>query len=330
MSNATLLRSLLAALSLTTASLMVTACGKTSASITAENIQEQPTITEQHEAGSVVWSVDPEGHVAALVRGPDGKPIEKDVTGTVTVKGPGADDVPIAVALVPDPDKKVLVSVIPMLQEDLTEMKYEVKAGDKPMKGTLHLPPGGTVALVESSKVAAEVKIPEGKKGPNGGTIQVVGDTIVEVVADKSSGQVRAYVLDADLKPTKIGTKKITIGFVTEKGPDTIVLVPDPGGLYFVGKTKVVVNPVKITVAVTDGDYTDVVLCGWYPGKVVVVGAGAPTIVVFAPVKWDVVVVNPTPVIVVDDHHHHWHGKGKGKGKWHYKGKKGGIHINIH
>ena len=123
--------------------------------------------------------------------------------------------------------------------------------------------------------------------------------------------------------------KKITIGFVSAKGPETIVLAPEPDGVYFVGKMNVVVNPVKITVAVIDHDDVDVVLCGYHPGKVVVVGASAPTIVVLANVGWGVTVVNPRPVIIVNDHGHGWHGKGKGRGHW--KGKKGGgIHINIH
>ena len=81
-------------------------------------------------------------------------------------------------------------------------------------------------------------------------------------------------------------------------------------------------------MAVIDHDDVDVVLCGYHPGKVFVVGAAAPVFVVVTPVVWDVgvVVVNPKPVIIVNQPHYHWKGKGNGKGKW---GKRGGIHVHF-
>lgn len=303
--------------------LLLPACGKKSEGITAENIeQEKGALIEQHDAATVVWNIDPDGNVRALVKTPDGKPIEKNVYGTMTVRGVSPDFVPVTLPIAPDEDAKVLSSVIPLPDDELTVVTYNLQVDGKPVKGTIHLPHGGTAELADAAKKAEEKKLPEGKKGPNGGVIQVVGDDTVEIVADKS-GNVRAYVLDADLKPAKIGEKQITVGFVSAKGPDTIVLQPDPGGVYFVGKMNVVVNPTKITVAVIDHDDVHVALYGYNPGKVIVVGAAAPVVVVVTPVVWS------APVIVVDDHHHHHHHKGKWKGKK-WGGKKGGVHIHIH
>jgi hypothetical protein len=316
-----LLRSICALIGFT---LLLPACSKKSDGITAENIEEDKgAFTEKHDAATVVWNIDPDGNVKALVKTPDGKPIEKNVYGTVTVSGVSPDFVPVTLPFPPDQDAKVLSTIIPLPDDELTVVTYNIQVEGKPVKGTIHLPHGGTAELVEAAKVAQEKKLPEGKKGPNGGVIQVVGEDTVEIVADKN-GNVRAYVLDADLKPVKVGEKKITVGFVSPKGPETIVLQPDPGGVYFVGKMNVVVNPTKITIAVIDHDDVDVVLCGYHPGKVIVVGAAAPVFVVVTPVVW------AGPVIVVDHPHVHHHYKGKWKGKK-WKGKKGGgVHIHIH
>jgi hypothetical protein len=316
-----LLRSMLAALAITVAA---PGCRSKSQDITVENIQDKGALTEQHEAATVVWSVTSDGQVRALVKKPDGKPLDKPATGTLTVKGSDPGATPTTASLAQDSDTGLLTATIPKLDDDLTEVKYEIKVDGKNVIGALHLPPGGTKELEESAKVAAEVKIPEGKKGPNGGVIQVVGDDVVEIVADKASGKVRVYVLDEDLKPVKIEDRKITIAFVTAKGPETIVLAPDPGGLYFIGKMSVIANPVKITVAVTYQEHTHVVLYGYHPGTVIVVGPSAPVIVVLVKVDWDVdvTVVNPAPVIVIDDHHH-WKGKGKHRGKH-------GTSVTVH
>ncbi len=56
----------------------------------------------------------------------------------------------------------------------------------------MHLPAGGTKELDENAKEATKIKIPVGQKGPNGGVLQVVGDDVVEVVAGKKNGAVRA------------------------------------------------------------------------------------------------------------------------------------------
>jgi hypothetical protein len=103
-----------------------------------------------------------------------------------------------------------------------------------------------------------------------------------------------------------------------------VVLAPGPAGAYFTGKLSVKVNPVKITVVLTEGDHTEVVLCNYRPGRVIVVGASAPEIVLLVATSW-AVVVRPTvvidaPVVI--------HRKGKGKHKHHFK-RGGGVHISF-
>jgi hypothetical protein len=302
--------------------------------VTAENIQEVEPLVEQHEAATVAWNVEPDGKVRALVKSPDGKPVDKNVTGTLTVKPVAKNPVPTTVPLTLDAKTGLMTAVVPPLEYDLTEVKYDLNVNEKPVKGALHLPPGGTKDLVLNAKASVEVKLPEGKKGPNGGVIQVVGKDTIEIVGDKGSGTTRVYFLDADLKPVKVVPEKtVKIAVVTKDGPETIILTPDPGGLYFQGKFGVVVNPTKITVAVSTPEVTNVVLCGWSPGKVIVVGPAAPVVGVFVAVNWGIGVVKPVVVVHDDDDDDHvvYVGKGKGKGKWHGKHGRGGkVHIKIH
>jgi hypothetical protein len=301
--------------------------------VTAENIQEAEPVIEQHDAATVAWTVEPDGKVKALVKTPDGKPVEKNINGTLTVKPVAKNPVPTTVPLVHDPKTGLMTATIPPLEYDLTEVKYDINVNEKPVKGALHLPPGGTKDLALNAKASAEVKLPEGKKGPNGGVIQVVGKDTIEIVGDKGNGTTRVYFLDADLKPVKIVPQKtVKIAVVTKDGPETIILTPDPGGLYFQGKFGVVVNPTKITVAVSGPDHTDVVLVGWQPTKVIVVGAAAPVVGVFVAVNWGIGVVKPVVVVHDDDDDDHvvYVGKGKGKGKWRGRGRGGKVHIKIH
>lgn len=292
------------------AALSLPACHKKDA--VPEGLDAESALTQENAGSALVFSVLPNGQLQLLVRGPDGKPVESGVSGTVTVKPTEPKAEPVKVALVQDPKTKLMVAALPELADDLTEVKYDLAINSKPVKGVMFLPEGGTKELDENGKEAGKVKIPPGKKGPNGGVLQVVGSDVVEIVAGKKNGGLRVYVLDADLKPVPVGTRKIKLALVTPKGPETVVLGVDPGGAYFAGKMSVVENPSQITVVLTDHDHTEVVLCGYEPGKVVVVGPSAPVLVILAPVVWDVdvvVVVPPPPVIMI-------HGKGKGKWGW--------------
>lgn len=298
--------------------------------ITAESAAAEEAITEQYEPASVAWVVAPEGKIKARFKAPDGAPLGTSVTGSVTVKPTTANAKPVTAKLVYDTEAGVHTAEIPALDADLTEVSYDVSVKGAPVKGALHVPRGGTRELVATAKVSAEVKLPEGKKGPNGGVVQVVGDDVIEVVADVKSGETRVYVLDDDFKPIPVGKRKVKIAVVAGS-PETIELATEPQGLYFTGKLAVVkTNPHKLTV-VLHGERSPepvVVLCGYYPGRVVVVGPSAPTVGLFVAVGWApaVVVVNPVPNVVVIGK---GKGKFKGKGKGRWKGHGPGIQINI-
>jgi hypothetical protein len=313
-------------LALSAAGSSLTACSKAEAEAAAEVRTEAGTLpegslTEAHDNGSVTWHVAPDGQVKAVVKSSDGKLIDKNVIGQLVWKGPGGDKtIPVA-----QENKGMIVAEGPKLEGDLTEVKYALTVDGKPWVGALHLPAGGTPELAESAKKVAKKAIPKDKKGPNGGVIQVVGDDIVEVVADKGTGQVRVYLLDENFKAIPIGDKKIKLGVVT-KDPEIIVLTTDPSGLYVVGKLGTKVDPVKLTVVITTKGHTEVVLVGYNPGVVVVVGSAAPAIqILVVNASWGVVVGKPGVVLVHDDdddddddHHHHGKGKKKGKGHHHH------------
>jgi hypothetical protein len=300
-------------------------CSKDKGPAAAEAITAESAVTEKNGDLEVTWNVTPDGQVTALVKDKDGLPVRKGVTVTVTVK-PQGGGAPVAVPLTPQGDAGLLTGQIPKLDADLTEVSYDVQADAAKSQGTMHLPRGGTKELVESAREAAAAKpIAKDQKGPNGGVVQVVGDDIVEVVADKGSGAVRVYFLDDDLKVIPIGKRKGKLGFVGAS-PVVVDVTPDPGGLYLVGKVDISIQPVKITVVVIDGDEVDVALCGYVPGGVIVVGPAAPVIGVFIVTSWPVVVVPGVvvvqPGVIVQPGVVVVTGKGKGKGKWKWKGKK--------
>ncbi|AUX21214.1 uncharacterized protein SOCEGT47_016930 [Sorangium cellulosum] len=314
---------MLVALAIACAGLASPACSK-SPQITAERIEESGALTEQHEPGSVVMTVAPDGQVTVLVKDSDGKPIEEGVSGTLTVKAPGGGEAPLAVELAPRPGSGgLLVAKLPALEGDLTEVGYELKARGSSLKGVLHVPRGGTPELAENARENEGVKV-DGVKGPNGGVLQPVGDDLVEIVADQETGDVRVYVLDLNLKPVPIGEREIKLALTAGAGSEVITLVPGPDRLYFAGKLAVKVNPTKITVVLKHGGRTEVVLCGYRPGAVIAVGPGAPVIAILVAAPW-VVQVDARPTVVVHDDHRKvivvrkGKGKGKGKGKWRFK-----------
>jgi hypothetical protein len=285
------------------------------ATATVESIGDEDTIiTEQHDNATIVWNVSEDGKVKALVKTPDGKPIDKDVSGTVTWKGSAPDSAPVVLPLMFDAKAGMLVGTIPKLEGDMTELKYDLKVEGKPLVGALHLPPGGTKELVLHAKASADVNIPDGKVGPNGGVIQVVGPDRVEIVAEKATGRVRVYLLDADFNPVKIEEKttiKLAIG---GEAPETIVLVPDPGGLYFSGKLRATVDPPRVTVAVArPSARVHVALVGYRPGVVLLVGARAPRVRILVAGGWNSDVRVVAPGVVIHDHDDDDHGHGKVK-----------------
>lgn len=312
------------------ATALFTGCSKkaeATAEVTAENISAEDAITEQYDAAEVTWAVGADGKVKARFKTPDGTPVEDGVTGTITAKPADADAKPVTAKLTYDAKAGFYTADLPKLEADLTEVSYDVSVKGKPVKGAMHLPKGGTKELVATAKVTAEVKVPEGKKGPNGGVIQVVGDDLLEIAADAKTGETRVYVLDDDLKPMPVGKRRVKIGVVAS-GPEIVELSPEPQGLYFTGKITVRSNPHKLTVVLHEEEAAEpvVVLCGWHPGAVVVVGPRAPAVGLFVAVGWAapvVVIAPPTPNVVVV-------GKGKGKGKFGWGGRGPKVHIKIH
>jgi hypothetical protein len=194
-----------------------------------------------------------------------------------------------------------------------------VSVQGKPLSGTLFLPRGGTAELTGSAKTTPVVVVPEGKKGPHGGPIQVVGKDRFEIVASHK-GEVRVYLLDADLQPVAVGTRTIQLG-VEGSSPEVVILSPAPSGLYFVGHWKVHGEPARITLEERDGDQVHVVVVGHRPGATFIVATGA---VEPPPVR--VVIVEefePRHFEVDDDDDD----QGEHRGHWEH-GE--GVKINVH
>ena len=304
------------ALTLTTIAILP-ACGKKAApapenGAATESGAVEGTITEQQPAATVTWLVTPDGLVKARIKAADGTPIDKGITGTVTAKPLKKVERPVTVKLEADASKPgMYLAALPPLEADLTDVTYAIDVSGSPLTGTLQLPRGGTVQLVETAKKVASVKLPAGKKGPNGGIVQVVGNDVLEIVADKTTGQVRIYVLDDDFKPVAVGKRRVKLGVVAGSS-EVVDLQVEPKGLFFTGKLVGKADPVKLTVVLYQEEAPEpvVVLCGWTPTTVIVVGPGAPVLGLFVAVNWAPVVVvdqgGPSFVIVTG------HGKGKG------------------
>jgi hypothetical protein len=245
-------------------------CGKSTAVL-----DESTALIEASNAGSIAWSVDPDGRVRAAVRAPDGKPVTENVGGTMEWKaGPSRT----TVVLSQDKQSGTLVAAGPKLDADLTQVDYTLGVRGTPVSGTMFLPRGGTSELVASAKATPAVVIPEGKKGPHGGPVEVVGKDRLEIVASRK-GEVRVYVLDANLQPATVGTRTIQIG-VGGSSPEVVVLSPAPSYLYLVGHWRVNGEPARITIEERDGDQSFVVLVGRRPGVLVATAEPPPATVV--------------------------------------------------
>jgi hypothetical protein len=217
-------------------------------------------LVEEHDEGNVAWRIDGDGQVKAAVTATATGRVKQDVGGTLVYKMPSGE--PKTVPLVLDAKTGLLVAAGPKLEADLTEVDYTVTVSGKPWSGVMHVPVGGTAALVTTAKATAEVKLPE--KGPHGGTLQVVGEDRLEMVSDPG-GEVRVYVLDADLKPRIRTSGSIRLGFVGTRA-ETLVLAPATAGAYFVGRVGGVFDPFKLTVSANFGGTTHVALWGYRPG----------------------------------------------------------------
>jgi hypothetical protein len=262
--------------------------------LTFEAIEKAPdAIIEQGPAGTATWVVKPDGAVSATLKTPDGQPQTQPVTGQLTFAGP--DGTPTNVPVQFDQKTGVLTASGPKMASDITPMNYSLTVGGTPWNGTIDVPPGGTQDLVDTGKQQGSYSA--NTVGPNGGAVETVGPDNVEVVANKNTGEVRAYLTDADNKPVDPGDRKITVAVEGEQ-PEVIPLAPEPQGHFVVGHLRAHIDPAQLTVAVNAHGATHACLVGWAPGSVVVLGPQAPRVHLFVDTFPGAVVVHGPHVAV--------------------------------
>jgi uncharacterized membrane protein YgcG len=257
----------------TLALVFASACGSSEAPATVGTEAEiavngelgAEAVVEEHDDGSVAWRIDPDGQVKAAVSTSAGARVKQDIGGTLAFKVEGGE--PRTVPLVVDAKTDLLVAAGPKLEAELTEISYTVTVSGKPWSGVMHVPVGGTAALVAGAKVTAEAKLPDEAVGPHGGTIQVVGNDRLEMVADADTGETRVYVLDVDLKPVRVETRTLRMGFVAEKTM-FINFAPEPAGFYFIANlgSAAVINPLRVTASLSIGGVTHAAIWGYRAG----------------------------------------------------------------
>ncbi|HMY18784.1 MAG TPA: hypothetical protein PKA58_20795 [Polyangium sp.] len=222
-------------------------------------------VVEEHDEGTVAMQIGADGQVRAVVTASAGGQIKENVSGSLVYKLQGGETKTVPLAL--EPKTGVLVAAGPKLEADLTEVNYTVQVSGKPWSGVMHVPVGGTAALVSTAKTSVDVKVDAQAVGPHGGSIQVVGDDRLEMVGDEG-GEVRVYVLDADLRPrTSIEGRTLRVGFIAER-PEVVAFAPASGGAYFVGRfgTRAVVDPLRVTVSLGTGGIFRSAIWGFRPG----------------------------------------------------------------
>jgi hypothetical protein len=266
--------------------------------LTAEAIEKSPdAIAERGPSGTATWIIRPDGAVSATLKTADGAPVAQPVTGQIVFATPNGTPQPVPVQY--DPKTGVLTAQGPKLEAEITPVNYTLLIGGRPWNGSIDVPRGGTQDLVATGKL--QESLPPGTLGPNGGIVQVVGSDRIELVANKHTGDVRAYVLDADNHPVDPGDRKITVAIQGE--PEVLVLAPEPSAHFFVGHLRARVNPAYLTVAVNVHATTHACLVGWAPGAVVLVGPEAPRLHLLVVDAW------PGEVVEVHGPHGRIHGE---------------------
>lgn len=159
-------------------------------------------LLERREGGTIHWRVGADGRVAVRVTDDKDQPIvPPDVGATLQVNERKVDLTT---------EGGALVGRIAALTDELTDLAYVVTVRGERWQGVLQIPAGGTNELLTEP----EVKVPEGTRGPNGGLVEVVGSDRIEIVLDEESGELRAYLLDENLKVMPVGDAEITVGLV--------------------------------------------------------------------------------------------------------------------
>ena len=267
--------------------------------LVASAIEQSPAaIAQKGHLGTSTWVVGSDGAVSGTLKDPDGKPITQPITGQVAFAVPGG--APTSVPVQYDPSTGVLTAAGPKLEADITPVSYALSVNGKPWNGTLEVPKGGTADLADAVKL--QPPLPPHALGPNGGVVQMVGPDRVELVANRSNGDVRAYVLDADEKPVDPGDRKISIALEGDAPDGVVLLEPEPEGHFVVGHVRARLDPARVTIAVNAHGRTHACLVGWSPGSVVVVGPEAPRVHLFAVEAW------PNEVVELHGRHGRHHG----------------------
>jgi hypothetical protein len=228
-------------------------------------------LVELRDEGTIAWNFRADGTVDALVKSRDEKPITANITGKIATEN-------AAIELTQTEGTGVLEGKGLKLAGELTRAKYDLVVEGKTWSGTLFLPAGGTADLAAGAKAAASIKLPEPKIGPHGGTLQVVGGDVLELVANATTGELRAYVLDAQLKAVAAADREIRVGIVTDSKAELVALVPDPAGVYFTGKMAINVDPIEVTISVKAKGQAQAqcALVGFQPGVALAINATAP------------------------------------------------------
>jgi hypothetical protein len=242
------------------------------------------TIVEEGDLGTITWRVTDDGRVEAVVKRPDGTQVTKEVSGDVTWPGEGDDGKGSKIALTLEEDGR-LVAKGPALESDLTQIDYALVIEGKPWNGVLHVPKGGTRVVDEDARASAAVEVPEGKRGPNGGVIQIIGGEPVEVVADSTTGEMRVYVLGPDFRVIDPGERHIRLGYMADTS-ETVEMVREPGGMYFVAGVRTRVNPVRVTLAVGFRSQVHVGIVGFRAGMRLGVGVRARAVPIMVERRW--------------------------------------------
>jgi hypothetical protein len=299
--------------------------------------RDSTALVQEVPFGSIGWTIEADGVVKADARDKAGAPIKEGLQASVE----GADGT--AVPLQPIEGSTLWGATVPAFQADLTPIHYAVQLAppdapeptEPPATGVFYVPAGGTKVLLAppTATITAVAPAPAGAevvadvKGPHGGVVQLVGPDRVELVSDQDSGEVRAYVLDAELKPIVVGERRLTLGVVADH-PEVVGFEVAPGGAYFVAGWGIKADPLNLTLALRIGPAVHVGIVGWRPGV---------RFVAVRPAPWHVRVKTgwgpPAKVLVrgrvVEGHGPvHWARGEGGKGKVEVKGG-GGPKVEV-
>ncbi|NUP08603.1 MAG: hypothetical protein HOW73_21350 [Polyangiaceae bacterium] len=167
------------------------------------------SVTLDNGKHKVAVTIKPDGETRLVAYDKKGKTVAiDDISGTV--KPSGGEEAKLKA------DEEVLVTKLPKLEKGLTTVELALKIAGEKFEETIDVPEGGTAALAKVPKKT----IPPGTKGPNGGTVEVVGEHIVELVIDEKTKDMRVYFLNDDLEVIEVpeGTE-ITLNIEDEGKP---------------------------------------------------------------------------------------------------------------